>query len=385
MEIKNLKKASQRILKAIQDKERIIIYGDADLDGSASVVMLKETIENLGGKVSSVYFVDRGKEGYGINEKALNILKPLAPALFITLDLGVTSFKETDTANQMGFEVIIIDHHQVLDSLPKASIIIDPKQKKDNYPFKDLATVGVVYRLARLMFGNKMSEEMNNSLLELTALATIADMMPKEKENKEYIRKGLQSLRNTQRIGLKIFFKLPFLKRMKEGERIQRLVSILNVSQIKRHLTEAYLFLISQDEEEVEELRDSLLERSRQRKELIKEVVKEVEGKINEEVPSVIFEGDVGWPNTLVGTIASRVCNKYKRPTFIYRKMKEESVGSVRMPAGLDAVKAMKTCEKLLITFGGHAPAAGFRLKNKNLKEFQKCLIEYFEPCVIIK
>ena len=129
MEIKNLKKAADRIKKAIRDKERIVLYGDADLDGAGSIIILKESIKNLGGQTPFIYFPDREKEGYGINEKALKSLKKLAPALFIAMDCGIINFKEIKMANSFGFEVIIIDHHQVLDELPEASIVVDPKQK----------------------------------------------------------------------------------------------------------------------------------------------------------------------------------------------------------------------------------------------------------------
>ena len=128
-EIKNLKKAADRIKKAIKSKEKIILYGDADLDGTSSVVILEETIKNLGGKVTTAYFPDREKEGYGLNEKALDYLKPIAPALIITVDCGIGNFKEVKIAKKIGFEVIVIDHHEPLDSLPEASIVVDPKQK----------------------------------------------------------------------------------------------------------------------------------------------------------------------------------------------------------------------------------------------------------------
>ena len=128
-EIKNLKKAANRILKAIKSKEKIILYGDADLDGITSVIILQETIKNLRGEVTSVYFPDRENEGYGINKTALNILKDIAPALLISLDLGIGNVEEVKLAKKLGFEVIIIDHHELLYEPPEASIIVDPKQE----------------------------------------------------------------------------------------------------------------------------------------------------------------------------------------------------------------------------------------------------------------
>jgi len=137
--IKNLEKASERIKKAVANNERIILYGDSDLDGISSVVILEEAIKSLGGSASAVFFPDREKDGYGINLNALNILKDKAPALFITLDLGIGNIKEVDIANKIGFEVLIIDHHETLVGTPAASIIVDPKQESDDYAFKGRA------------------------------------------------------------------------------------------------------------------------------------------------------------------------------------------------------------------------------------------------------
>ena len=379
MEIKNLKKAGQRILRAIKNKEKIIIYGDADFDGTAAVVILKEAIEKLKGDISAIYFVDREEEGYGLNKKALNFLKPLAPALLICLDLGITNFKETKIAKKLGFEVIIIDHHKIIDRLPEASIIVDPKQRGDKYPFKEFATVGLVYELVKIIFGKDLTKDLNNSFLELVALATIADMMPQERENKQYIEQGLTVFKKTKRLGLEFLLKTKDFEDLTENEKIQKIVSTLNMSEIKNHLTEAYLLFICQNKKEVRELIDRLLERSLQRHGQIREITEEIKERIKEDSSLIVFEGDLGWPNLLVGSVASRICHKFKKPTFVYKKGESESIGSVRMPKGMDAVKAMQSCQKLLITFGGHPPAAGFRIKNQNLEKFKNCLIKYFE------
>ncbi|MFH1451176.1 MAG: DHH family phosphoesterase, partial [bacterium] len=152
-EIKNLRKVSRRIITAIKRKENIIICGDADLDGLASVIILKESIKNLGGEATIVYFPDRQREGYGLNMKSLSYFKKFAPALLITVDCGISSFKEAEQAEKYNLELIIIDHHEVLDRLPKASIIVDPKQKTDNYPTKQIAAAGIVFRLSCLLLG----------------------------------------------------------------------------------------------------------------------------------------------------------------------------------------------------------------------------------------
>ena len=175
--IKNLQKAASRILKAVRNKEKFIIYGDADLDGVASVIILKESIRNLGGDIVAIYFPDRETEGYGITEKGLDFLKEFSPALFITLDLGIGNFEEVKLAKKLGFEVIIIDHHQVIGKIPQAAVVVDPKRKDDSYPFKGLATAGIAFKLSEVLLKEKLTKKLRENLLELVALATIADIM----------------------------------------------------------------------------------------------------------------------------------------------------------------------------------------------------------------
>lgn len=376
MEIKNLGKVKNRILKAIKNDERIILYGDADLDGTASVVILEWAIQELGGKASQVYFVDREKQGYGINKTALRYLKKYTPCLLIAMDLGITNFEETEIAKKLGFEVIIIDHHIPLGKVPKADIVVDPKQKTDNYKFKDLCATGIVYRLARILLQDKLSSDLDNSFLELTALATIADMMAQEQENKDYIEKGIKSLDSTENLGLQVLLDMNFLKGMEQQEKIRKITSILNVTGIKNNLTGAYVFLNLKSERQAKALADKLVREKQQRYFFIKSVTQEIENKIskNNEKP-IIFEGNAGWSNTIIGTVASKICNKYQKPVFIVNKMMGKSIGTVRMPKDMDAVKTMSACSDLLVSFGGHAPAAGFTIQNKNLTKFEKCLI----------
>lgn len=389
MEIKNLKKTAQRILKAIKSKEKIILYGDADMDGITSVVILKETLINLGVKPAAIYFPNREKEGYGINETALGNLKKFAPALFITLDCGISNFKETELAKKMGFEVVIIDHHHILDKVPRVSIIVDPNQKGDKYPFKQLANVGIAFKLALLLLKDKMTDSLKNSFLELVMLATIADMMKEEGENKEMISQGLVSLENTRRPGLKAFFEMNGVKDYPSTRQIaQKIISALNITEPnsfslntgQSNLTDSYLLLISDSIEEAKILAENLLEKRGQRQKRIKEIVEEIEERILKNIKEfIVFEGDPGWPLILTGAISSQIFYRYQKPIFIFRKEEKESRGSVRMPLNLNAVEAMKSCSDLLLSYGGHPPAAGFTIKNENLERFKTCLIKYFE------
>jgi len=384
MEIKNLKKAADRILKAIKSKEKIIIYGDADLDGATSVIILKEAIQNLGGDVSAIYFPDRGKEGYGISKTALDFLKDVAPALLVALDCGIGNFQEVKIAKSLGFEVIIIDHHQILDKLPEASIIVDPKQKGDKYPFKEFAAVGIAFKLSQVLLKEKMSEAMRKNFLELVALGTIADMMIEQDENKLFIMKGLESLENSWRPGIKEFLNtIPFISQEKNylnlRQKISKIISILNVRDIENKMPASFRVLTSSSSEDAEKIIEKLLKKNEVKKEKIREILQEVEELITETNEEIIFKGKSSWELLLLSSVASIICNKYKKPTFLFKKGKTKSQGTVRIPKGLDGVKAMMSCRQLLETYGGHSLAAGFSLKNENLEKFKECLIKYFE------
>jgi len=374
-EIKNLKKAASRILKAVKNKEKIILYGDADLDGVTSVIILKDTIKNLGGKITAVYFPDREIEGYGISEQGLNFFKKEAPALFIAVDCGIGNFKETKLARELGFETIIIDHHKVLDDLPDADIIVDPKQKEDKYPFKGLASVGIVFKLSEILLKNKMTESLRKNFLELVAMATIADMMPKEGENDFFIKEGLHSLEKSFRPGIKAFFETAVIKNCPDiWHKVSKMNSILNIRDVENRLPASFRLLTASSVEETKELLGKLLVKAKVRREKIQEIINEVEERISGKDEPIIFEGGEDFELTLISSVASVICQKYQKSTFLFKKLKQESQGTVRTPSKVDSVELMKKCSEYLLTYGGHPQASGFRIKNDNLEQFKNCL-----------
>ncbi|MFH1643028.1 MAG: DHH family phosphoesterase [Patescibacteria group bacterium] len=378
IEIKNLRKAAERILEAVEKKEKVIVFGDSDPDGVGSVIILKETLEDLGLKPVEIYFPNREIEGYGMNESALRYLKKHAPGLLITIDCGIGNVKEAEIAKKMGFEVVIIDHHKVLSEVPNVEIIVDPKQEDDEFPFKEFAAAGLAYKLSQMLF-SIAGQEMNvNKFLELASLSTIADMMLMEDENEVIIREGMLALNFTKRLGLLALIDLTDFKNWDIQEVKEKIVSVLNAGETKNHLNEAYLLLIEKDEKKALLRAKKLIEKQEEKREEIDRIVREVEER-TDEFSEVIFEGDPSWPLVLLGPSASRLCNFYGKPVFLHKRLDKESPGSVRVPLGLDAVKAMTSCNELLETYGGHPSAAGFRLKNENLEEFKNCLITYFK------
>ncbi|XOB40726.1 MAG: DHH family phosphoesterase [Candidatus Nealsonbacteria bacterium] len=376
MVIKNLKKAANRILKAVKLKERIILYGDSDLDGVTSVIILKETIKSLGSRISAVYFPDREIEGYGITRTGLKHLKKFSPALLIALDCGIGNFEEIKLAKKIGFEVIVIDHHKVLDKLPEADIIVDPKQKGDKYPFKEFANVGLLFKLSEVLLKEKMGGGLKRSFLELVALGTIADMMPRINENKVFIEQGLRYLEDSWRPGIKAFFEADFLKHYNLQEKVSKIISILNVRDVEKGLPAAFNVLTCSSFEELNGIIQRLRGKNKIRKERIREITQQVREEALKSKEPIIFEGNSTWDYPLISSVASILSREFKKPTFIYKKLKEESQGTVRVNSDIDSVSLMEKCRQYVMTYGGHARASGFRIKNRNLEKFKNCLIK---------
>src|SRR3989338_6745227 len=325
--IKNLKEAAERIKTAVKNNEKIIIYGDSDCDGITSTVILQETIQNLpfdtaqgkGGKVDMVLFPNREDDGYGINARALKFLENKAPALFITLDLGISNVKEIEVLNEYGFEVIVVDHHQVLQSIPNAQIVVDPQQKDDTSEYKYLANVGLTFKLAEEILGREFSVNLRNSFLELTALATISDMVPQIGDNKMYIEEGLRSFKNTFRPGLRAFLDI-----LGEGEVLAngfyKVISALNAAESIDFNNEAYALLTSSSSDKAMELAQGLIAKTNYKQLKIKESVEEVERRIVQKKDEpIIFEGDPAWRLVLGGPVASILFSKYQN-RFLFTK-----------------------------------------------------------------
>jgi single-stranded-DNA-specific exonuclease len=226
-----------------------------------------------------------------------------------------------------------------------------------------------------------MTAVLEKNFLELTALATIADMMPQVADNKDFIERGLKNINKSWRPGIRAFFEMAEFKEYGDlRQQVSKIISILNVRDVANRLPASSRVLTALSVDEAKTIIKTLLEKSWQRKQKIEEMVSEAEEKVIKNTePLLIFEGDPSWGLSLLSPVASIICRQYKKPTFIYKMEKEKSQGAVRMPKGMDGVKAMINCGQLLETYGGHALAAGFRIKNENLEKFKECLIKYFK------
>ena len=387
-----MKEAVKRVLKAIDKKEKIAIFGDYDADGVCGAVILKSVLEILGVKEKEIeiYIPDRNREGYGLNLEAVKKIAEQKIDLIITVDCGITDFEEIELANSLGVEVIITDHHLVAAKLPKAKIIINPWQKKDNYPFKELAGAGVAFKLAQGLLKKTKAEipaGWEKWLLDLVALATVADCVPLLGENRTLVRYGLIVLAQTQRIGLKELMEIARLNPIFEAETLTTnldsyslgfiLAPRLNAAGRLEHAAVGFKLLTTEDPAEAKILAKKIDSQNRQRQKITDEIVAEVEKRAKDYLTSenqpVIVERDAAWSPGLVGLAAGKITDRYHRPAVIFSQKENGFLrGSVRSISGFNIVEALEECADLIGEFGGHAAAAGLSLEDKNYLLFKE-------------
>ncbi|MBU1046062.1 DHH family phosphoesterase [Patescibacteria group bacterium] len=383
---KGTQEVAQRVLRAAEKGEKVIIFGDADLDGIASVVVLQELFELLNplysqNKNIKVYFPNREEEGHGISAQVLHLFAKEAPVLFFAVDCGIANVKEIKKAKKMGFETVIIDHHPPLEKVAKPDFLIDPKQQGETYPFTDFAAVGLVYKVAEWALSKTNHPEYaKEKLLELTALATLSDLMPLKDDNRELVDRGINALLTTQRPGLLALIELGEVDLQTDVDIFQKIIAPLNSAKLKDNIAESYLLLRETSLKEAKALAQRLIKQNREKKAIIQQTLEELIQKIEKEKKEslMIFEISDYWPVPALGVIASKLVQLYKKPIFLFKKGEQESVCSARLPYDLDGVDALIKCKKFLETYGGHAPACGCRVKNINLPKLEKCLEKYF-------
>jgi len=376
--MKNLTEAALAIKKASREKQNIVLFSDADLDGISSLLILEETIESLGGLIKKRYFPNRETQGYGLTTAVLDDIKKFAPGLLIITDSSISNFTEIKKAKKIGFFVLIVDHHEIIKEAPQADLIINPKQPGDDYPFKFLAATGLCFYLAKQILGNN-KQMLIGEFSALAAIATIADMMEQREDNQIIIEQGLADLLKTQRPGL-LAVKSFFPKESFDSKMLARkIISILQLTDFKGNLTESYLLLKESNYEKAKQQVKILIEKNKRRKDLIKSITAEIaEKEANSKEKFVLF-GDESIPHLLTGNIASKVLHVVKKPVFIYSQKQKMIRGSVRAPKVVNCISVLMACSKHLDVFGGHPPAAGFSLENKNINKFKKCLANHFE------
>ena len=371
--LNDMDKAVDRIVKAIENKEKIIIYGDYDVDGITSISVLKQFLEERGLEVG-YYIPNRLNEGYGLNNNAIDSIIKEQYTLMITVDCGISCINEVEHLKQLGMEVIITDHHEPLEELPKALAVIDPKRKDNKYPFNQLAGVGVVFKLIQaLSIRLGLEEKEFLKYLDLVCVGTISDIVPLVDENRVIAKLGLKLVNVTKNIGLKSLLISSGFKEIDANTISFGIAPKINACGRMGHAEEALNLLLSNNYVKVQELTEKLNTYNKIRQDTEKNIYEEAINKIkDEEDKSVIVLGSENWHHGVIGIVASKITEMYFKPTILLCFEDEIAKGSGRSVQGFDLHNALCLCSDLLEKYGGHEMAIGLSLKKENFDAFKE-------------
>ena len=371
--IKDMEVAVERIIKAINEKEKIIIYGDYDVDGITSVTVLKSFFKDLGVDVD-FYIPNRLDEGYGLNKEAIDKIVKEKYDLMITVDCGISGIEEIDYANSLGLDVIVTDHHEPGDILPKAIAVIDNKRQDSTYPFRELAGVGVAFKLCQALgIRLGLKEESYLKYLDIVCVGTISDIVPLVDENRVITKLGLLLVKQTKNLGLRSIISSSGYTKIDSNTISFGVAPRINACGRMGEAEEALKLLLSKNINEVNELTKKLNERNKTRQEIEKQIYESVIEKINKEHLEnhrVIVVGGKNWHHGVIGIVSSKITEMYFKPSILVSFEDEIGKGSGRSIPGFDLHDALMKCSKFLEKFGGHSMAVGVTIKKENFSKF---------------
>jgi single-stranded-DNA-specific exonuclease len=377
-----VKEAIERIAKAIKKKEKVLVYGDYDADGITSTVLLKEVLEKIGLNVET-YIPDRNKEGYGLNRKALDMIRSAYGInLLITVDCGISNKEEIEYAQSKGMEVIVIDHHSIPKALPQNCILINPKLPRQKYPFKDLAGVGVVFKLAQALWKEMIpqSEPHLKWFLDLVAIGTVADCVPLVDENRIFAKFGLIVLQKTKRLGIQEIIKTAKLnideKNPPNVENIAYQIGPrFNAAGRMDHADLTLNLLTGKNPVQARILALELENTNSARQKITKQILGEIKKTLEPEKDyRLIIRKGAQWPMGILGVVAGKIADEYHCPVFILRETTNLIEGSGRSIDAFDLISAVSQLDDLVEKYGGHSQAMGLKIKPENLPKFERKL-----------
>lgn len=381
-EFSQMEKIVGRIAKAVESDEKIVIFGDYDADGICSCVVFHDFFKKIGFENFQVYIPDRNKEGYGLNFKAIDEFIKQKINLIVTVDCGITDYQEIKKANREGIDVIITDHHLIPPEPPPALAILDPKIEQEDYPFKDFCGAGLAFKVVSALVKNeafKIIPGWEKWLLDVVAIATVADMFSLTDESRIFVSCGLKVLKKTRRPGLlSLFKKLQIDKLNITEDDIGFLIApCINVASRFDHATISYSLLTTDSHEEAESLSQKLIEINNERKKITDEMFRKIDAELSQidVLPEVIVLGDESWQLGILPVLANKVLEKYNRPVLLWGRGGSdiEIKGSCRSNGRINLVELLREIgDKIFAEFGGHAVAAGFTAKEGKIKDLNK-------------
>ena len=371
----DMEKAAERILKAIKDKEQIIIYGDYDVDGITSVTVLKSFLEERGIQVN-VYIPNRLNEGYGLNKTAMEEIAKQGNKLMITVDCGITAVDEVEYAKTFDIETIITDHHEPAEELPKAIAVVDAKRKDNKYECRNLAGVGVVFKLIQAL-SIKLGLDQKEYLkyLDIVCVGTISDIVPLTDENRVIVKLGLKLVEQTKNLGLKEILQSCGYSKINSTTISFGVAPRINACGRMGHQEEALNLLLSKEENEVKELTQKINEYNKTRQEIEKNIYNEAVEQIEKEgldTKNTIVVSGKGWHHGVIGIVSSKITELYFKPSILLCEEDGECKGSGRSIPGFDLHEALMECNDTIDKFGGHAMAVGININKEKVEEFKE-------------
>lgn len=367
--------AVDRIIKAINNKEKILIYGDYDVDGITSTTVLKKYLMDRGIAVDT-YIPNRLHEGYGLNKNAIDTIKERNIDLIITVDCGISAIEEVNYAVNLGMDVIVTDHHEVGEKLPNALAVIDAKRKDNTYPFRSLAGVGVVFKLIQaLSIKLEIKPEEYLKYLDLVCVGTISDIVPLEGENRTIAKLGLMLIKVTRNLGLRELIKSSGYKEIDSNTISFGVAPRINACGRMGHEEEALKLFLAEDLESATKITKELNEyntlRQSTEKVIYEDAVQQIEKNHLDENNSIVLGGK-GWHHGVIGIVSSKVTDKYYKPSILLSFEDDIAKGSGRSVPGFDLYEGLTKCEDLLEKYGGHSMAVGLTLKKESLEKFKE-------------
>lgn len=372
--LKDMDRAAVRLRRALEQGERIAVYGDYDVDGITSTCLLTHYLRARGASVTP-YIPDRLEEGYGLNNEAVAQLKAQGVSLIVTVDCGITAVAETEFARSLGVDVVITDHHECKSVLPQACAVVDPHRSDCGYPFRALAGVGVALKVALALEGPEGQAALLDEYADLAAIGTVADVMELTGENRAIVRRGLDALAQTRRPGLRALIR----EAGAEGKPLTAvtigytLAPRINAAGRMGCAALAAELLLTNDPAQAEELALSLCALNRERQNIEGEIYEACTGRLDREGGRrrVIVLAREGWHQGVVGIVASRLAERYACPAFMICLQDGKGKGSCRSFGGFNLFAALEECTDLLEGFGGHELAAGFTIAEENIAAFR--------------
>jgi single-stranded-DNA-specific exonuclease len=371
----DMDKAVQRLATAIEDYENILIYGDYDADGISATTILYETLESMGANVQ-YYLPNRFDDGYGPNKDVYAYYIKQGVQLILTCDNGVAGHEAIAYAKRQGVDVIVTDHHKIGDSLPDAYAIVHPRHPEGHYPFGDLAGAGVALKVASALLG-----ETPTDLLDVAAIGTVADLVSLTGENRMIVSLGLEQMRHTERLGLQTFFDKESISAHQIDEQTIGFILGPRLNALGRlgDPNPGVRFLTSFDDLEVAELVDLLEAQNTKRKAIVEDIAQEAMAIVDAKasLPNIIILGRPGWHEGVLGIVASRLVEKYHRPTIMLSQNTETASfkGSGRSVEGVDLFKVLQAGKPFAQKFGGHEMAAGMTIKEDKFEDWCHALV----------